>query len=652
MSFRRRMILLAAGAVAAAIVLASVVVYVVTRNELKGQLDASLRAKITPGQQSAVQIQISGTRSQLAKLAREGKLPLPVAGVFGFAAGGGASGVQANGEVIVPANGPKRLATPGRGESSKESGTVNAESGATHAAPGRTHSQPGPTHAEPELTHAEAGPTDSQPGPTHAEPGPTHAEGGPTHSQPEPTHAEAGAAHAGNGGRHEAVTIEHQTIAPNGSVAFAKETLSHAEPGHPSLVLPPSELGGATGYVQLFLSDGEILHTGGRGSLLPVTAATRAVAAGRVGGFFSDAQIKGTPERVLTERRSQGGVWQVALPLSDVDSTLSHLQLVLALVCLGGIALAAALGLLVSRAALMPVRRLTGAAERVARTQDLGHRIKEAGGGEDELGRLAGSFNTMLAALQRSRLAQRQLISDASHELRTPVTSVQANLDALALGERLPPDERARVVAAAQAQLRELTVLVGDLVDLSKTEVDQIEVEDVRLDLAVAGALARARLHAPRCRFVLDAEPCLVRAAPARLDRAIANLLDNACKWNSPSPPAGRAGDPVEVRVRDGRLEVRDHGPGIAVEDLPRVFDRFYRSSAARGLPGSGLGLAIVRQVAEMHGGAVHAANDPGGGARLTLELPPLAMTAAELAAPEPGVPPAVGAVHEAPRVL
>jgi two-component system sensor histidine kinase MprB len=304
---------------------------------------------------------------------------------------------------------------------------------------------------------------------------------------------------------------------------------------------------------------------------------------------------------------------------------------------LGGIALAAALGLLVSRAALVPVRRLTGAAERVARTQDLGHRIQA--GEEDELGRLAGSFNTMLAALERSRLAQRQLVSDASHELRTPLTSVQANLDALAMGDELPARERARILAAAQAQMRELTVLVGDLVDLSKTEVQEIEVEDVRLDLAAAGAIERARLHAPQCRFLLDAEPCLVRAVPARLDRAIANLLDNACEWNPPVLPAhsptGRAGDPIEVRVRSGVLEVRDHGPGIAAEDLPRVFDRFYRSPVARGRPGSGLGLAIVRQMAEGHGGAVHAANDPDGGARLTLELPTLEMTAAELATSE-----------------
>jgi two-component system sensor histidine kinase MprB len=289
---------------------------------------------------------------------------------------------------------------------------------------------------------------------------------------------------------------------------------------------------------------------------------------------------------------------------------------------------------------------LTGAAERVARTQDLGHRIQA--GEEDELGRLAGSFNTMLAALERSRLAQRQLVSDASHELRTPLTSVQANLDALAIGERLSARERARILAVAQAQLRELTVLVGDLVDLSKTEVEEVEVEDVRLDLAAAGAIERARLHGVgghSSTFVLDAEPCLVRAAPARLDRAIANLLDNACKWNPPAPAGNQAGDPIEVRVRAGALQVRDHGPGIAVEDLPRVFDRFYRAPAARGRPGSGLGLAIVRRVAETHGGAVHAANDHDGGARLTLELPALAMTDAELAASARDAPTASGAV-------
>jgi two-component system sensor histidine kinase MprB len=545
MSFRRRMVLLAAGAVATAVVLASVVVYVVTRNDLLAQTDASLREKLVPGQAQSVQIRTKKlSASALAKLERQGKLPPASFAQIGVG-GPGAASLLGTIQGAVESTGSAR-------------GTVEAAGSASKRA---------------------------------------RAEGGP-------------------------------------------DELAR-------LVLPPPKLGGATGYVQLFQSDGQVLRSEpAPGTVLPMTAATRAVAAGRRPAFFSDATVAGTRVRVLTERAPGDGVWQVALPLTDVEDTLANLQLVLAIVSLGGIALAAALGLLVSRAALVPVRRLTGAAESVARTQDLGHRIEARE--EDELGRLAASFNTMLAALERSRLAQRQLVSDASHELRTPLTSVQANLDALALGQRLPADERARIVAAAQAQLHELTVLVGDLVDLSKTDVEEIEVEDVRLDLAAAGALERARLHAPDCRFVLDAEPCLVRAAPARLERAIANLLDNACKWNPPTAPAS----PIEVRVHDGRLEVRDHGPGIPAEDLPRVFDRFYRAPAARARPGSGLGLAIVRQMAETHGGSVHAANDPHGGARLTLELPPLAMTDDELFAATPGGPEGEAAVQETPRLL
>ena len=352
-------------------------------------------------------------------------------------------------------------------------------------------------------------------------------------------------------------------------------------------MLPAPRLGGATGYVQLFQSNGQVLRSETKGSLLPVTAATHAVAAGRRSAFFSDATVGGTHVRILTERAPEGGVWQVALPLSDVDSTLTHLKLVLALVCLGGIALAAALGLLVSRAALVPVRRLTGAAERVARTQDLGHRI-QAGEG-DELGRLAGSFNTMLAALEHSRLAQRQLVSDASHELRTPLTSVQANLDALAIGEGLSSRERARILAAAQAQLRELTVLVGDLVDLSKTEVEEIEMEDVRLDLAAAGAIERARLHGVgghSSTFVLDAEPCLVRAAPARLERAIANLLDNACKWNPPTPSTRPAGARRAIQSRCVSAAVFWRSATTVRGSPRRIFPACSTASTARPAPG------------------------------------------------------------------
>jgi two-component system, OmpR family, sensor histidine kinase MprB len=553
MSFRRRMVVLAAGAVAAAIVLASIVVYTVTGNELRGQINSSLRRKLTPGEPQAVQVLTQTAKAP--KHGRSGSTPsLAMFTGFGILPPVGASG------------GIAARATP-----------AGRQVGAGTNPPGIKDLFFSKGHVPPPfwLKRLESVIRASPSGPV-----------------------------------------------PAGAVLGAVDRARSAV----KLVSPAQNLGGATGYVQLVQSGGQVVSSddNGPGHSLPVTAATRAVAAGRRPAFFSDANVAGTHVRILTERAPLGAAWQAALPLTDVDRTLGRLALVLGAVSLGGVLLAALFGLLVSRAALVPVRRLTRAAERVARTQDLGHRIEAHT--EDELGQVAASFNTMLAALERSRLAQRQLVSDASHELRTPLTSIQANLDALAIGERLPARDRARVVAAARAQLHELTVLVGDLVDLSKTELDAVEVEEVRLDLAVAGAVARARVHAPGCAFALQARPCLVRAAPARLERAIANLLDNAIKWNPPSPPAG----PVEVRVENGRLQVRDHGPGIALDDLCRVFDRFYRAPAARGLPGSGLGLAIVRQVAETHAGEVHAANHPDGGACLTLALPPLRMTAAD----------------------
>ncbi len=584
LSFRRRMVLLASGAVAAAIVIASVVVYVVTRNELRAQLDASLRAKITPGRQF-VKIESHLSQPELTQLAYEGKLPpvLAVPGALG---------------VLAKAGGPMAV---GAGQSAPAPGSSGSAQGGSIV-----------------LSRVALGGTGDASG----------RSAGARRAAPKPEGAVEATGQTVRLGGH----VAH--IVPKGLLAT----------GTLRLTLQGPAVAGSSGYVQLALANGDVLGSTSGDSHLPITPATRAVASGHRSAFFTDVTVHGTPVRVLTARAADGAAWQVALPLGDLNSTLDHLRLVLIIVVLGGIALAAALGLLVSRAALVPVRRLTGAAERVARTQDLGQRIYPAGG--DELGRLSASFNTMLAALERSRLAQRQLISDASHELRTPLTSVQANLDALALGERLSDSERAHILAAAQAQLSELSVLVGDLVDLSKNEVEQLELEDVRLDLAAAAAIERARLHAPACRFVLDAEPCLVRAAPARLDRAIANLLDNAVKWTTPAD----AGGPIEVRVREGSLEVRDHGPGIADQDLPRVFDRFYRAPAARSLPGSGLGLAIVRQTAEAHGGSVHVANDPEGGARLRIELPALAMSAEELCGREVTATLGDAELHEAPR--
>jgi two-component system sensor histidine kinase MprB len=220
----------------------------------------------------------------------------------------------------------------------------------------------------------------------------------------------------------------------------------------------------------------------------------------------------------------------------------------------------------------------------------------------------------MLEALSSSQQAQRQLVADASHELRTPLTSLRTNIEVLS-SDALPPEDRERLLADVVAQLSELTLLVSDLVDLARGDEPAAVPEDVRLDLLVADAIERARRHAPDKTFFTELEPSLVEGVPGRLDRAVANLIDNAAKW---SPAGGQ----IEVTVRGGEVSVRDHGPGIAESDLPHVFDRFYRAPAARGLPGSGLGLAIVRQVAESHGGTIVAERANGGGARMRLTLP------------------------------
>jgi two-component system sensor histidine kinase MprB len=259
------------------------------------------------------------------------------------------------------------------------------------------------------------------------------------------------------------------------------------------------------------------------------------------------------------------------------------------------------------------VRRLTEATEHVTSTSDLSRRIDADG--NDELARLASSFNAMLQALDDSLRAQRQLVADASHELRTPLTSLRTNIEVLSKGNGLSDDQRRALLADVIGEIDQLTALVSDLVELARGTEPPAHVEEVRLDDVVEQAVLRAQKRAPSLRFVSAMEPTLVRGVPERLDRAVSNLLDNAAKW---SPSEGE----VEVTVKSGELLVRDHGPGIDEADLPHVFDRFYRAPSARGKPGSGLGLAIVRQVAESHGGTVTAEAADGGGALFRLHLP------------------------------
>jgi two-component system sensor histidine kinase MprB len=374
-----------------------------------------------------------------------------------------------------------------------------------------------------------------------------------------------------------------------------------------------ARFGGATGVVQFVTPRGQALPDPRSHARLPVSADARAIAAGRAGPQITDETVAGDHLRVLTVPLDGGGAIQVARPLNEVDSVLSDLVLILAAITIAGIVLAALLGGAVSRASLAPVRRFTDETESVAGEADLSRRLPE--GGDDELGRLARTYNSTLDTLESSVDAQRRLVSDASHELRTPLATVKTNLEVMLRDPEMSDQDRSEMSADLVGQVDELTLLVEDVVELARRgERNQLS-EEVALEAVVAEAVRRARLHATQLHFRAELEPCTVHGDAERLGRAVTNLLDNAAKW---SPPRGL----VEIGLHGDELVVRDHGPGIPADDLPFVFDRFYRARGARGMRGSGLGLAIVREIAEAHDAEVSAENAEGGGARLRICFP------------------------------
>jgi two-component system sensor histidine kinase MprB len=385
----------------------------------------------------------------------------------------------------------------------------------------------------------------------------------------------------------------------------------------------PAPFGAASGYVQFITPQGEVYVPGGQGASptkIALTALDRAIAVRGSGSSLTDRSVKGTKLRVLTLGTGTTGAVLVAQPLTEVEHELSRLLLILALIGGGGVVLAALLGTLVARTALAPIARFTQRTETLTGNLDLSRRLEVRG--RDELARLAESFNGTLDTLERSVAAQRHLIADASHELRTPISSLRANIQILGEAERLPPHEQESVRRDIVEELDELTALVGDVVELARGAAPEGAADDVRLDEVVEAAVQSARRRGD-LDFELSVERTMVSGQADRISRAVSNLMDNARKW---SP----AGGTVEVSVADGVLAVRDHGPGFADADLPFVFDRFYRADDARKLPGSGLGLAIVRQAAEACGGFAEAQNATGGGALLRVSFgPPVDLTAA-----------------------
>ncbi|MGH9006750.1 MAG: sensor histidine kinase [Acidimicrobiales bacterium] len=360
---------------------------------------------------------------------------------------------------------------------------------------------------------------------------------------------------------------------------------------------------------------------------LPVTAGVRAVAAGRAKAFYTDIRVGGVEYREYVAptppiRVNNGafvfltsGSVQVAQVLTGVNDQLGHLGFALLVVALAALSLAVLLGWFVSRTAVNPLNDLTASIEELARTTDVSERLEP--GGPDELGRLRHAFNHLLGALEASRESQQQLVVDASHELRTPLTSLRTNLEIVRRVDELPEAEREVLVADVLSQMEELTNLVGDLAELARGNRTDEQAAPLRLDQLVDDAVQLANTHGRQraVTFLPELDETWVEGRADRIARAVGNLLDNALKW---SPDGGT----VNVRCRGGDVAVRDHGPGIDTEDLPHIFDRFYRSRAARALPGSGLGLAIVAQVADDEGGSVAASNARDGGAVITLHLP------------------------------
>jgi two-component system sensor histidine kinase MprB len=393
---------------------------------------------------------------------------------------------------------------------------------------------------------------------------------------------------------------------------------------------PPASSGGGAPIWQVVDNDGQNVCGGG----LPVDGRVEAVASGNGGPFFANVMINGTEFRQYTVPVTLGigfqgvqpGALLLAQPLAPVNHILAKLRVVLALLCAAGIALAAALGRLAARRVLAPLAEVAQTAQHISETEDLTSRIRVRA--DDEVGQLATRFNAMIQRLQHSRSeldesvqAQRQLVADASHELRTPVTSLRTNIEVLLAGGELPGPERDRLLHDVVEQTEELSALVNDLIELARGDLPLSATEEVRLDRVVEDALARVRRNAPGVRFDATLTPVVLSGVAERLNRAVGNLLDNAARH---SPPDGL----VSVTVDADGVTVRDHGSGIADGDLPYIFDRFYRGVNSRGRQGSGLGLAIVRQVAEQHGGSVSARNARGGGALFTMKLPVLAADA------------------------
>ncbi len=397
------------------------------------------------------------------------------------------------------------------------------------------------------------------------------------------------------------------------------------DPDRPGVPRPRAFRAEGDVVVQLVTSDGEAIRMSS--VELPVDRVDRRLAAAqRPLAVARDVEVDGESFRMLTTANGDGdGAVQAARSLAETDRVLTGLRSDILAAALVVILVAAALGWVIARQISRRLERLTAAAEEVAATRRL--EVQVPVGGSDETGRLGVAFNEMLAALARSKHDQQRLVQDAGHELRTPLTSLRTNVFTLRRSRQLTDDQRRQVLDDLESESEELTRLVNEVVELATDRRDDEPAQEVLLGPLVERVATRAAQRTGR-EVQVTADDTVVLGRPLALERAINNLVENALKFD----PVG----PISVTCSGGTVEVADHGPGIDDADLPRVFDRFYRSADARSRPGSGLGLAIVATIVDQHGGRVAAANRPGGGATVGFTLPILP-TGSSSPDPHPG---------------
>ena len=418
------------------------------------------------------------------------------------------------------------------------------------------------------------------------------------------------------------LTVKHQLIATLDQSLLERATAASKSSGLVELTrrnVPTWVLGAADVRIAILSSDGTVVESPGEEDVGRINLSDAELVVAQSGSGYSLRTVRtsGGLYRVAAVPGNEAGTALIlAQSLESNQDALSELGVVLTVFGLLGVIAAGFAGWAVARNGLRPVRLLSDAVDEIARTEKLDPIEVQ---GNDEIARLATAFNAMLGALAASRDRQRQLVADAGHELRTPLTSMRTNLDLLIQAEArggLSAESRAELMDDVRFQIEELTTLIGDLTELAREEPVPAQLEPVDLAEVVEHALDRVRRRASGLHYDVELEPWRVTGEATSLERAVTNLLDNAAKW---SPPLGV----VTVRLKDGTLYVADQGRGIAAEDLPYVFERFYRSPESRTLPGSGLGLSIVRRIVERHNGAVRAGSAPGVGAAFWLRLPP-----------------------------